>query len=434
MAVDVPKAALETISKILSGATPSKARADYWGGGIPWVSAKDLKKHRLSDAEDHITSAGLENGSKLAPANATLILTRGMTLLNDVPICRLACDVAFNQDIKAIVPRPQIDPTYLTYALLASKPELLSMVELAGHGTGRLPTDLLKALEIPLLSKGEQRAIAHILGTLDDKIELNQRMNETLEGIAKVIFKSWFVDFDPVRARAEGREISLPRHIADFFPNSFVDSELGEIPKGWSVGSFAETIEIIGGGTPNTSVPEYWNGEIPWFSVVDVPRDSDVWAVDTEKKITKAGVENSSTRMLPEGTTIITARGTVGKIALVGIPMAMNQSCYGLRGNVGKNGFFTYFATRGLLSSFRQHAHGSVFDTITRDTFAGLAVVVPPEHIIETFEEMVHSTLERMRCAIIESRTLTAMRSTLLPKLISGELRVKDTERFMEAI
>jgi predicted nucleotidyltransferase len=189
-----------------------------------------------------------------------------------------------------------------------------------------------KRLRIALPPIEEQRAIAHILGTLDDKIELNRKMNETLEAMTRALFKSWFVDFDPVHAKAEGRDTGLPTHLADLFPDSFVDSELGEIPRGWEINAFADTIEIVGGGTPKTSVAEYWDGDIPWFSVVDSPTDSDVWVVDTEKKVTRAGVENSSTRVLPEGTTIISARGTVGRIALVGVPMAMNQSCYGLRG------------------------------------------------------------------------------------------------------
>jgi type I restriction enzyme S subunit len=299
-------------------------------------------------------------------------------------------------------------------------------------GRQRVPTESLDHLNVPIPPLAEQRAIAHILGTLDNKIELNRRMNETLEGIARPLFKSWFVDFDPVRAKAEGRDPDLPKPIADLFPDSFEESELGEIPRGWAVDSFAATVEIIGGGTPKTNIPEYWDGEIPWFSVVDAPKESDIWVVETEKKITQAGVENSSTRVLPEGSTIISARGTVGKIALVGVPMAMNQSCYGLCGKVNRHGSLTYFATRHLVSSLRRHAHGSVFDTITRDTLAGVEVVVPPSSIGEAFEQVVRPTLERIRVNLFECCALVALRDTLLPKLISGELRVKDAKRFSD--
>jgi type I restriction enzyme S subunit len=256
-------------------------------------------------------------------------------------------------------------------------------------------------------------------------------MNDTLEAISRVLFKSWFVDFDPVHAKAEGRDSGLSERLTDLFSDSFETSEIGKTPKGWRIQSFADTVEILGGGTPKTSVPTYWNGDIPWFSVVDAPREGDVWVVDTEKKITGAGAENSSTKVLPEGTTIITARGTVGKVALVGVPMAMNQSCYGLRPKVGAHGSFTYFQTKELVSRLRRHAHGSVFDTITRDTLAGVTVTVPPENLVEAFETAIRAAMERMRVALLESRTLASVRDCLLPKLISGELRIDGFENIL---
>jgi type I restriction enzyme S subunit len=210
-------------------------------------------------------------------------------------------------------------------------------------------------ISVPLLD--EQVAIARILGSVDDKIELNRRMNETLEASTQALFKSWFVDFDPVRAKADGKiPLGLNPATGALFPDKFHIANVGQIPKGWDVASFASTVRIIGGGTPKTSVPHYWNGEIPWFSVADAPRHSDVYVVNTEKKITQAGVENSSTQVLSEGTTIISARGTVGKVALVGVPMAMNQSCYALVGKNSKRGFFTYLATRALVSILQQRA------------------------------------------------------------------------------
>jgi type I restriction enzyme S subunit len=332
------------------------------------------------------------------------------------------------------------EPRFIHYVL--SSPECRSWVlrSVAQSAQPNFNLSDIGNLPIPALPLSEQRGIAHILGTLDDKIELNRRMNETLEAMARALFKSWFVDFDPVRAKAEGRWKrgqslpGLPAHLFDLFPESFVDSELGEIPKGWEVKSFANTIEILGGGTPKTSVAGYWDGDIPWFSVVDAPTGSEVWVVNTEKKVTRAGVENSSTRVLPVGTTIISARGTVGRIALVGVPMAMNQSCYGLRGCVGAHGYFNYFSTRELVTRLQQHAHGSVFDTITRDTLAGVSVVVPPAKTVAVFEERVAPSLERIRAGLLSSHSLASLRDTLLPELILGELRVDDAARFIEDI
>lgn len=286
-------------------------------------------------------------------------------------------------------------------------------------------------LRIPPLH--QQRAIAQVLGTLDDKIEVNRRMSETLEEMARALFESWFVRFDPVRAKMEGRDPGLPSDLADLFPDRLVESELGEIPEGWQVEPFSEIVDVIGGGTPRTSVPEYWGGDIPWFSVGDAPPPSEVWVIDTEKKITPRAIEESSARILPVGTTIISARGTVGRIALVGVPMAMNQSCYGLRGKLGTAGYFTYYATRSLVSTLQQRTHGSVFDTITRDTLASVTSIVPPLHLVDAFEALVGPIFGRILTNLRESRTLAALRDTLLPKLISGELRVKDAERLVAA-
>jgi Restriction endonuclease S subunits len=294
----------------------------------------------------------------------------------------------------------------------------------------------LKCADIPnfklsIPSLPEQRAIASILGSLDDKIELNRRTCETLEEMARAIFKSWFVDFDPVRAKMAGekpasicKRLGLTQEMLDLFPNKLVDSEMGEIPERWEVKPFSETVEIIGGGTPKTSIHEYWDGDIPWFSVVDAPSLADIWVVDTEKRLTKKGVDCSSASILPVGTTIISARGTVGKLALVGVPMAMNQSCYGLHGKQGAKGYFNYFSTRALVSDLQQRSHGSVFDTITRDTFAGVTVAVPSEQIIDCFEQCVEPILRYSYNNILHSRTLTFTRDSLLPKLISGEIEV----------
>lgn len=207
---------------------------------------------------------------------------------------------------------------------------------------------------------------------------------------------------------------------------------LGEIPRGWSADRFSEMIELVGGGTPKTSVDEYWSGEIPWFSVVDAPRNSDVFVVGTEKHVTEAGVANSSTKVLPVGTTIISARGTVGRCALVSQPMTMNQSCYGINGRDGRGDYFTYFATRRMVAELQQHAHGSVFSTITRNTFRGVKVAIPSSELTTKYDEAVSSYMQFILTNLYQSRTLAAIRDALLPKLLSGEVRVGEAEEIVE--
>lgn len=167
---------LGRLADFQSGSTPSKANPDFWNGGIPWVSAKDMKMLLLDDTEDHISAAAVESGAKLVPAHTLLMLTRGMTLLKDVPICILRRDMSFNQDVKALRSKGGAKGQFLAFLLLASKPRLLAMVDIAGHGTGKLDTDELKALELTLPRADEQQRIADCLSSLDTQVtaESNQ--------------------------------------------------------------------------------------------------------------------------------------------------------------------------------------------------------------------------------------------------------------------
>ena len=298
----------------------------------------------------------------------------------------------------------------------------------SGSGQPLLNQTTLNSIEVFVPPPSSQKAIGVFIGALDDRITLLRETNATLEAIAQALFKSWFVDFDPVHAKQQGlAPEGMDEATAALFPDSFEESELGLVPRGWRVCSFTDTIDVIGGGTPKTSVSEYWNGTIPWFSVVDAPSISDVFVIDTEKHITETGVKNSSTKVLPAGTTIISARGTVGKLALVGRDMAMNQSCYGLRGKAGDD-YFTYFSAYRIIETLKQHTHGSVFDTITRDTLAGVSIIYPIESAVLAFERLMSPGMQRIRTNLEQAQILATLRDTLLPRLISGQLRLPEAE------
>lgn len=437
MANDWLASSLGELTDWASGGTPPKENPEYWGGGIPWISASSMKSGRLSESDRTLTQKGLEQKSRLARKNDVL-LVRGSELHKRIPFGVATRDVAFNQDVKALRAKNGISSTYLYYWLTAHEPMLLSKVEHNGIGAGKLDTAVLKALPVEVPPIEEQRAIAHSLGTLDDKIELNRKQNETLEAMARAMFKAWFVDFEPVRAKMEGRWQhgqslpGLPAHLYDLFPDRLVESELGEIPEGWRVGCFADAVEIIGGGTPKTSVSEYWDGDIPWFSVVDTPDSSDVFVIQTEKSITQAGLNGSSARMIPKGTTIISARGTIGNLAIAGRDMTFNQSCYALRGRNGAGSYFIFLSAQRMVEQLKAMAHGSVFSTITRQTFEAVQAVLPPENVLQHFERSAAGLIDPILGNVNESRSLAQLRDTLLPKLISGELRIADAEAFIK--
>jgi len=215
---------------------------------------------------------------------------------------------------------------------------------------------------------------------------------------------------------------------AALFPSTMQDSELGEIPEGWDVVSLSDLIQITGGGTPKRSEPNYWNGDIPWFSVKDVPADGNVFVVDTEEKITHEGLKKSSTKLLKRGTTIITARGTVGKLALLAGDMCMNQSCYGINGK-GTGPYFNYFNLRQAVSTLLRNTHGAVFDTITTRTFDTYRTSFGGSEIANRFDAVVMPILEKVESNIRENMVLTHIRDALLPKLLSGELTLPPAEK-----
>ena len=344
-----------------------------------------------------------------------------------VPKCPKGRRYLHNQRLGKVVIKDKLslNARYLYYVMCSVEYRHEVLASATGTTVRHTSPERIKRFRFLLPPLSEQHAIAHILGTLDDKIELNRHMNETLEGMARALFKSWFVDFDPVRAKMEGRDTGLPPDVAALFPDRLVDSELGAIPEGWEIGVLDDAIELLSGGTPRTSVASYWDGGIPWYTAKDAPSLSDIFALDTERTITQEGVENSSTKILPVGTTIITARGTVGSLACLGIPMAMNQTCYGIQGAQGYSDLFTYWTIRKAVDELQSRTHGTIFDTITRQTFKIVDMVLPPVNVTETFECTVNPIMERILNNLHESQTLTIQRDTLLPKLVSGEVRVR---------
>ena len=309
------------------------------------------------------------------------------------------------------------------------KHKLLANASQVGVPSIAQPVTYLRTIDIPVPPLAEQRAIAEILGTLDDKIELNRRMNETLEAMARAIFKDWFVDFGPTRAKADGRAPYLAPELWDLFPDALDDEDR---PVGWEEKPLLSFLDIVGGGTPKTKVAEYWGGEIPWFSVVDSPRKGGVYVRSTEKTISERGLAESSARLVPAGTTIVTARGTVGKIAIAAHQMTFNQSCYALCAQAPVGHIFAYLVVGRMVERLRAMAHGSVFSTITRTTFESLTFPWVGERLFNAFEELLEPIFSKINSNGAESQTLAQTRDLLLPKLMSGEIRLSQAEIHQE--
>jgi type I restriction enzyme S subunit len=339
--------------------------------------------------------------------------------------------MAFNQDVKALRPRSDTDALFLPYLLLANRQRLLNLVDLAGHGTGRLNSDEVKALDVRLPPLPEQRAIAHILGTLDDKIELNRRMNETLEAMARALFKSWFVDFDPVRAKMEGRDTGLPGSLADLFPDSFEDSELGEIPRGWEVATLNDFAALNS---------ETWSKKTRPQKISYVDLSNTKWGrIESVTVYLNGDAPSRAQRVLRPGDVIVgTVRPGNGSYALI--------SEDGLTGSTGFANLrprddiyaeFVYLAATASdnIEALSHLADGGAYPAVRPDVVAATQVIRPnSDATLARFSQNTRCLLTRMSESERESRTLAALRDTLLPKLISGELRVKDADHLVAKV
>ena len=405
---DWPRSQLEQcVESIIDyrGKTPIKTTS-----GIPLITAKVIKKGRIDwgNVVEFISEDDYESWmNRGIPAPGAVVITTEAPLGE---VAQLGTDkIALAQRVLTLCGKPGLlDNTFLRYVLqtVYVQGQLLAR----GSGTtviGIKQSELRKVL-LPVPSLSEQRAIAAILSALDDKIELNRQMNKTLEEMAQAIFKEWFVDFGPFR------------------DGGMQDSELGLIPAGWQVGRFTGIANILSGGTPKTSVHEYWNGEIPFFSPKDA--SDSYYVLDTEKHVTVDGLRNCNSKLYDPDTIFISARGTVGKVALAGYPMAMNQSCYALRGKSGVNQYYLFFQTLLAVEQLKKNASGAVFDAIVVSTFDSIPVVIPPVDCIEKFRIVVSSLMGMLFNNQCENNTLAAIRDTLLPKLMSGEIRVPVTE------
>lgn len=429
----------------------------FQNSGVPVIRGSNLSqnvKDRLLDKDVVFVSNEKAKSFKRSIARKGDLVFTCWGTINQIGLiderARFSEYVISNKQMKLTPNFDLVDPEFLYYLFQSpeKQDEILSNSigsSVPGFNLGQLKSHKVKLPPLP-----EQKAITHILGSLDDKIELNRRMNATLEGLAQALFQSWFVDFDPVldNALAAGNPIpdeltdraavrrqaldngTANREAAQHFPASFqFTEELGWIPEGWEIRPLDLLINLIGGGTPKTSIDDYWNGDIPWFSVVDAPADSDVFVIDTEKKVTELGVKNSSTKILRKGTTIISARGTVGKCALVGTEMAMNQSCYGIQGTSGISDIYVYYTIREFVADLQQRSHGSVFSTITRNTFNSISVPFGGDKLAHYYDETVRSYLDRVHSNLFQNVSLTKLRNTILPQLISGELRIPNAAK-----
>jgi type I restriction enzyme S subunit len=281
----------------------------------------------------------------------------------------------------------------------------------------------------------EQRSIARILSALDDKIELNRRMNETLEEMAQAIFKSWFVDFDPVRAPSEERvESQASSHGATQFPDKMEESSIGDIPAGWQVRTIGDVLKVIGGSTPSTKEPTYWDGgTIAWVTPKDLAEVTAPVLLKTERRITEAGLHQISSGLLPRGTVLLSSRAPIGYLAISEIPVAINQGFIAMVCDKEVPNHYTLRWAQHNADEIVSRANGSTFLEISKANFRPMPILVPSQSVLSSFARAVDPLHQAVVANLQEDQTLTLLRDALLPKLLSGDIRVAEAVEQIEA-
>ena len=298
----------------------------------------------------------------------------------------------------------KINPVFLSYLVKSSRFQGLLKSITVGSAIPTLSQKNLANLPVDIPNESVQRKIADILNSLDKKILLNNRINHNLEEQAQALYKSWFVDFEPFKG------------------GKFVDSDLGIIPEGWSVQPFLSIAKLCSGGTPKTNQKEYWNGSIPFFTPKDV--GTSAFCLSTEKTITEEGLKNCNSSLYKALTTFITARGTVGKLCMAGVPMAMNQTNYAICPASNIDDITLFLITKQLLTSLKNKANGAVFDAITTRDFDGEKLVIAPQRVMDAFSSVVHPIYDCILQNELKNASLSQLRDSLLPRLISGQLSI----------
>jgi type I restriction enzyme S subunit len=378
--------------------------AFLYGGRYPLFQTGDIKAANfyLTEYSQTYSEEGLAQSKLWKPG--TLCITIAANIAESAVLGIEGC---FPDSVVGFVADPaKADVRFIKYYLEIMKSRMRNI----SHGATQdnLSLDKLLSFDFLIPSLPIQRRIAGILSAYDELIENSQRRIKILESMARALYREWFVHF-----RFPGHE-STPR----------VASPLGDIPQGWEVTPFTDIADVLSGGTPKTGVPEYWNGEIPFFTPRDAP--DCFYIQDTDKHVTALGLSKCASELYPSDTVFITARGTVGKVAIPSVPMAMNQSCYALRGKPGFPQRFVFLMTLQQVDYLKTNTGGATFDTIVVDTFRRMLVIKPACDIIANFAMKADALFDQVNTLQREIQNLRRTRDLLLPRLMSGDsLRVR---------
>lgn len=446
LAVGMPTAApaegwqwrkLTDLSRLETGHTPSRRKPEYWDGDIPWVGIRDATANHgrtLPDTMQHVTQEGIDNSSARVLPKNTVCLSRTASVGYVIVMGR---EMATSQDfVNWVCDEKKLDYRYLKYVLLAERNSFNRFSHGTTHQTIYFPE--VKAFHICAPNVAEQRAIADVLGSLDDKIEQNRRTGRALEGLARAVFKAWFVDFEPVKAKAAGATAfpGMPAAAFAALPDRLVDSELGPVPEGWAsayrrVADLEKEGALLIGDGYRAKRTELADKGLPFIRAgnVDGTVNTDGAELLGEKAVAKSGVKRSK-----DWDTVFTSKGTVGRIGLVtpatGDVVYAPQVCFWRSVNRAViDPFFLHLWMRS--ENFTSQWMGvkgqtDMADFVSLSDQRAMTMIVPPPNVQAGVVAIVEPLIRLNGQLHAESRRLASLRDYLLPRLLSGKVRVKD--------
>ncbi len=376
--------------------------------GVPFIKGKHISGGAIDfDSCDFITPEDHEEACRRVKPQRGDILFSNIGSVGDTAVVKSEREFSIKNVALFRPDKQKVNQTYFYYLVLSPQFRANVMNIRSGSAQPFISLANLRAFQVNYhKDKEAQCKIANILSAYDDLIENNQRRIKILEEMARSLYREWFIHF-----RFPGHE-----------KVKMVSSSLGLIPQGWEAVPCTEIANVLSGGTPKTDVSEYWNGNIPFFTPRDVP--ACFYVQDTDKHITELGLSKCASELYAPDTVFITARGTVGKVALPSVPMAMNQSCYALRGRAGIPQRFLFLMTLQQVDYLKTNTGGATFDTIVVDTFHRMQVIKPRLDLIARFGGHTDAMFEAVNTLQKQTANLRRTRDLLLPRLLSGQISV----------
>ena len=395
--------------------------------GVPTVRVNNLRGGRIETADVMRVSTAVEEKYSRTRLRGGEVL---LSLVGTLGECAIVPSEVKGWNVAravAVIPiKDGLDARWITTCLRSAP--LQHLIGMWATTTVQATFNLRDVRRLPIVVPPEttREWMIRVLSSLDDKIELNRRMNGLLEGMARAIFKAWFIDFEPVKAKAAGAASfrGMPQHVFDGLPDSFANSELGEIPEGWEDLDVSDICTVGRGGSPRP-INSFMNGTVPWIKIADATASTGPSIFETKERLKEAGV-SKSVRVQP-GDLILSNSATCGIPMFVELHGCIHDGWLHFKGLKRVSKLFLFHALEHLAEHLVRIADGSVQKNLNTKLVGQQRLVIPPTEITRVFDETAGRWFDMMRNGVVESRVLSAIRDTLLPKLISGEISVPST-------